>query len=186
MKLVVGLGNPGRRYRKTRHNVGFMFVDQVAKEYNAKFTLDKKTKSQLCEINIDGEKVILAKPQTYMNLSGEAVLAIVKYYKINIDDLLVVYDDLDLNLAQVKIKPSGSSAGHKNMENIIKHLHTNEIKRVRIGIGKNRETNDHVLGKFTKDEAISIDLVLTNAKKIVSDFVMVGFDVLMNNYNGKF
>src|SRR5690554_769481 len=95
MKLIIGLGNPGRKYRRTRHNVGYMFVDEVAKAFNSKFKLNKSMKSEICEINIFGEKVILIKPQTYMNNSGEAVVLIKKYYNIELEDIIVIYDDLD-------------------------------------------------------------------------------------------
>ncbi|HHU55744.1 MAG TPA: aminoacyl-tRNA hydrolase, partial [Acholeplasmataceae bacterium] len=136
MKLVVGLGNPGRRYNNTRHNTGFMFVDKVSDAFKVKFKLDKAKRSKICEFNIDGEKIILIKPQTYMNNSGEAVLACRNFYKIPIENILVIYDDLDLDVAQMKIKPAGSSGGHKGMQSIIDYLKTTDIKRVRIGISK--------------------------------------------------
>lgn len=185
MKLIVGLGNPGKLYENTRHNLGFMFVDKVVKAFAGKFKLDKAKKSEICELIINDEKVIFIKPQTFMNNSGEAVLAVANFYKIDYEDILVIYDDLDLEVAQVKIKPAGSSGGHKGMQSIIDHLHTPDIKRIRIGISKNGNTIDHVLSNFSKDERIAIDLVLDKAPEIIEDYVKVNFDILMNKYNHK-
>ena|SRR5690554_2567757 len=160
MKLIVGLGNPGDRYKNTRHNIGFMFLDELKNDLNLEFSLNKQLKSLIAFANINGEKIIFAKPQTFMNLSGEAVLSIVNYYKLEIEDIVIVYDDLDLPTGKIRIRKTGSSGGHKGMSNIIQLLKTSEIKRIRIGImnNSNIDTIDYVLGKFTIDEEAQIRL----------------------------
>lgn len=185
MKLIVGLGNPGKEYAKTRHNVGFMFVDSVVNKLNGKFTLDKQKKCEIYETNINNEKIIFIKPITYMNLSGEAVSKVADFYKIPPQDILVIYDDLDLDVARIKIKPTGSSGGHKGMQSIIDHMHTNDIKRVRVGISKSSDIKvvDYVLGNFTKQEQKEIDLSLEKGYDIVMDFIYYSFDKVMNTYN---
>lgn len=186
MKLIVGLGNPGLRYRKTRHNVGFMFTDELVKSCKTKFKLEKPLKSMIAEATISGEKVIIIQPQTFMNLSGEAVVAVKNYYDIDINDILVIYDDLDLPVGKIRIRKDGSSGGHKGMKSIIELLKTSEIKRVRIGIsGCNKEdVIDYVLGKFEKDEAIDILLATSKAYDIVESFIEESFDNFMSRYNG--
>ena len=119
MKLIVGLGNPGKQYKDTRHNVGFMFVDNVINKLSLKFSLDKALKCEILQTNINGEKVIFIKPMTYMNLSGDSVYLVANYYKINYEDILVIYDDLDLETGKIRIRPNGSSGGHKGIQSII-------------------------------------------------------------------
>ena len=119
MKLIVGLGNPGKNYHNTRHNIGFMFLDEIANRENLKFKLDTKLKCELTELKINNEKVILIKPQTYMNLSGQSVYAVCKYYNINLEDILVIQDDLDLELGKLRFRAKGTSGGHKGIQNII-------------------------------------------------------------------
>lgn len=185
MKVIIGLGNPGHKYEKTRHNVGFMFVDRIVKELKGKITLNQKLRSEIYETNLLGEKVLFVKPITYMNLSGEAVRLIVDYYKVDLDDILVIYDDLDLPTAKIRIRKSGSSGGHKGMQSIINHLHTDQIKRVRIGIDSplKDDTIDYVLGKFSKEESKLIDKTLDLTYDIIIDFIKKSFDDLMNTYN---
>ena len=186
MKLIVGLGNPGLRYRKTRHNVGFMFTDSLAKACKTKLSLQRQFKSMMGETIICGEKVLIIQPQTYMNLSGEAVSLVKKYYNVETDDILVIYDDLDLPVGKIRIRPNGSSGGHKGMKNIIELLGTSDIKRVRIGIsGCDRdEVIDYVLGKFSKDESIDISIATDKAYEIVETFIKETFDNFMSRYNG--
>ena len=186
MKLIVGLGNPGLRYKKTRHNVGFMFADSLVKECKTKFTLNKSLKCKMATADIEGEKVLIIEPQTYMNLSGEAVSLVKNYYNIELSDILVVYDDLDLPVGKIRIRPNGSSGGHKGIKSIIELLKTSEIKRVRIGISgcEKEEVIDYVLGKFTKDEAIDISLATGKAYEIVCSFIKESFDNFMSRYNG--
>lgn len=183
MKLIVGLGNPGKEYEKTRHNVGFMFVDKIANSLKIDFKLNKSLKCFLAETKINGERIFLCKPVTYMNLSGEAVVKVMKFYKIEVDDILVVHDDLDLPVGKIRIRKNGSSAGQKGMQNIIDLLATKEIKRVRIGIAKGHETISHVLGAFTEDERASINIALDKADSMFEEYVQNTFDKFMNRFN---
>jgi|SRR5690554_319989 PTH1 family peptidyl-tRNA hydrolase len=185
MKLIVGLGNPGKKYQETRHNVGFMFVDKIANDLGIKFTLNKQLKSEIAEANVKGEKVILIKPQTFMNLSGEAVRSVQNYYKIELEDILVIYDDLDLPTGKIRIRKSGSSGGHKGMQNIIELIKTQEVKRVRIGIDSEykKDTIDYVLGKFSIDERIQIDQSISIASSMLNSFIEDSFDDFMNKFN---
>ena len=153
MKLIVGLGNIGREYENTRHNAGFMVIDKLASKLNVSFD-QSKFKASLAITNVNGEKVILMKPSTYMNLSGEAVLECVNFYKIAVDDILIIHDDMDLPVGSVRLRMQGSGAGQKGMKNIIDLLHTTQIKRIRMGIGRDQNIDviNYVLGKFRKDE----------------------------------
>ncbi len=183
MKLIVGLGNPGSEYKRTRHNVGFMFLEALEQQLDLNFTLDKGFKCFLSEKNINGEKVLFCKPVTFMNLSGEAVSKVCKYYKVEIDDILVIHDDLDLPVGKVRIRRNGSSGGQKGMKNIIELLGSSEIKRIRIGISKNKDTINHVLGAFSKEDQITIDLVTEKAKEMVEFYLSNTFDNFMSRYN---
>lgn len=186
-KVIVGLGNPGLRYKYTRHNVGFMFIDSLTKDFNLDFRLDKKLKCLKAETVMDcgNEKytILFIKPVTYMNNSGESVESVLKYYNVSVDDLLVIHDDLDLPVAKVRIRAHGSSGGQKGMQSIIDHLKTNEIKRIRIGIDKEEDTIDYVLSKFPKDEKDKIDSVLDKSSTMVKDFLSMRFENFMNEYN---
>ena len=153
MRLFVGLGNPGKKYEKTRHNAGFFVIDKLLEKLDIK--LDEEMCNAFYTIYRNGrEKVIIAKPQTYMNLSGEAVLGLMKYYKLTPDDIVVVHDDLDLPVGRIRLRTSGSSGGQKGMGNIIDLLHTQDIKRIRIGIGNDKQIDvkDYVLGKVKKED----------------------------------
>lgn len=184
MKLIVGLGNPGKQYENTRHNIGFMFVDSLASALNTSFKLNKSLKSEIAEGIINNEKVIIIKPQTYMNLSGEAVRSVQNYYKINIEDILVIYDDLALPTGKIRIRKNGSSGGHNGMNNIIELIKTQDIKRIRIGIDKpNINQVDYVLGKFSVEEKIIIDNVTAKALDIIKSFITDSFDDFMNKFN---
>ena len=184
MKLIVGLGNPGKEYQNTRHNVGFMFVDKVVDRLNGKFSLDRNKRCEIYDTVINGEKVIFIKPQTFMNLSGEAVNNVVNFYKLNLEDILVIYDDLDLDLGRIKIRPSGSSGGHRGIQSIINTFNNNNIKRVRIGITRaSDEVIDYVLGNFSKNEKITIDLSLEKGYDIILDFLCKTMEELMSKYN---
>lgn len=183
MKLIVGLGNPGIKYKNTRHNIGFMFVDSVVDDAKVIMKLSAKLKAQIgfCEIN--GEKVCLCKPMTYMNLSGEAVKAVMKYYNISIEDILVIHDDLDLSTGRIRIRERGSCGGHNGMRSIIEQLGSSEIKRIRIGIDKKDNVIDYVLSRFTKDEMENISKDLIIAPLIIKDYIGQSFSNLMNKYN---
>ncbi|MBR6112937.1 MAG: aminoacyl-tRNA hydrolase, partial [Bacilli bacterium] len=146
MKLIVGLGNPGKEYENTRHNIGFMVIDRYISKYNY-LPYKEKFNGIYYEDNIDGEKVILLKPQKYMNLSGEVVISYLNYFKINVEDMLVISDDLDMPLGKIKLKLSGSCGGHNGLRNIENNIGTQNYKRLKIGISNNKEydTKDYVL-----------------------------------------
>ena len=185
MKMIVGVGNPGIKYKKTRHNVGFMFVESLCDKLGIKTTVNHQLKCELVQTHIKGEKVIIVKPITYMNLSGEAVLAVCKYFNVDTADILVIHDDLDLPVGKVRIRAKGSAGGQKGMKNIIDLLHTEEISRIRIGIDKQKfgDTADYVLGVFSEDDKIAIDLVTTKALEMVECFLTSTFENFMNRYN---
>lgn len=185
MKLIVGLGNPGKQYKDTRHNVGFMFVDNIVNKLGLKFSLDKALKCEILQTNINGEKVIFIKPMTFMNLSGDSVYLVANYYKIAIEDILVIYDDLDLETGKIRIRPNGSSGGHKGIQSIINNLGTKDIKRVRIGIDKvsSDKTIDYVIGNFSKQDREIIDISIEKAIDILNDFLKLPFEQVMSRYN---
>ena len=175
MKLIVGLGNPGKEYENTRHNVGFMVIDKFLQAHN--ITNEKSKFSGIYyETNINNEKYILLKPQKYMNLSGEVVRDFLNFYKIDIEDLLVISDDLDMECGKIKLKLTGSCGGHKN---------TKDYKRLKIGIAnnKNMDTKDYVLGRFSTEEKELINNSVEKAISIIEEFSTVKFDNIMNKYN---
>lgn len=184
MKLIIGLGNPGKEYEKTRHNVGFMVIDEICKELNV--SLDKaKFKGIYTKTKYRGEDIILYKPLTYMNLSGEGVVEVINFFKIKREDIIVIYDDLDLNIGTIRLKTKGSSGGQKGMGNIINILKTNELNRIKVGIGKNPliPTVNYVLGKFSQDQQIQLDQALISAKDAALAFCHEDMIKLMSKYN---
>ncbi len=184
MKLIVGLGNPDRKYLKTRHNVGFMALDLYASDNKLKFKYDSKLSGFISEININGNKAILLKPTTYMNLSGNSVYKVINYFKINIDDVLVIYDDVNVDLGKLRLRLSGSSGGHKGIKDIINHLKTEDVKRARVGIGKDENMIDFVLSKFSKKEKQILNPVLDEVVKVVDLFIKgQSFEIIMNHFN---
>lgn len=185
MKLIVGLGNPGKEYEKTRHNAGFRFIDTYAEKKGLVFNKEK-FKGLYTEFNYNGEKIILLKPQKYMNLSGEVISDFVNFFKINIEDILIIYDDLDTEKGKIKIKYKGSSGGHNGLKNIENHLKTKEYKRIKIGIGKtpNQDKIDYVIGKVPNEEYKIINSVNEKAEHIIDDYLNMTFDNIMNKYNG--
>lgn len=184
MKLIIGLGNIGKEYESTRHNIGFMVIDRLAKDLSIDVDTNK-FKSKIGEKNINGEKIILMKPSTYMNLSGEAVIEIVNFYKINIEDILVIHDDLDLPVGKLRLRTKGSAGGQNGIKNIIAHLKTQEFNRIRIGIGNNKlyNTADYVLSKFDSEEKSIIDESIAEASKAVQVYINKDFSIAMNRYN---
>ena len=184
MKLIVGLGNPGSEYNKTRHNIGFMCLDKIAEHFNTEINLSKFN-GLYNQVNINGEKIILLKPQKYMNLSGEVVRDFVNFFKINIDDILIICDDLDTCVGTYRLRYKGSNGGHNGLKNIEQNLSTQDYKRIKIGISNNKQmdTKDYVLGKFTQEEMDLIDPILEEIPKIIEDFLKLTFDNLMNKYN---
>ncbi len=184
MKLIVGLGNPGKEYEKTRHNVGFMAIDILSKLLNVEFK-QNQFQSQIASLNFKGEKVYLMKPQTYMNLSGEAVSSFARYYKIDTQDILILHDDLDLPVGKVRIRYQGSSGGQNGLKNIIELLGTQDIKRIRIGIGKDPiiPTKDYVLGKIPTSQQETYNEVLDKVAKAARATLAMSFNDVMNRYN---
>ncbi len=185
MIVIVGLGNPGKQYEKTRHNVGFDTIDYLSDEHN--IAMNKvKYKAIVGEGNILGKKVMLVKPQTYMNLSGRSVMEIVNFYKLNVKDLIVIYDDIDTEVGKLRIRQKGSAGTHNGMKSIIYEIQSDQFPRVRIGIGKSTygDLADFVLSKFSKEERISIDESIQRASQGVETFIKEGIDVAMNRYNG--
>ena len=184
MFLIVGLGNPGKKYSKTRHNVGFMVVDNLVKDMGIT-TLQGKHKALFAQTTLYDHKILLAEPQTFMNLSGESVSEIASWYKIATDHIVVVYDDVDLEPGSIRIREKGSSGGHKGMESIISHVRSMDFPRVRIGIGKDSsiETADYVLSKFTKEELILIDDAISSASDAIKCIIAEGTSAAMNKYN---
>jgi len=186
MKLIVGLGNPGKEYLNTRHNIGFMVLDAFARHHSVSFEKEKFN-GVYTDFLYNNEKIILLKPQSYMNLSGEVVRKFVDYFKISIEDILIVHDDLDLALGTYKLKPSGSSGGHNGLKNIELHLHTQSYKRFKIGISNNKEidTKDYVLGTFSSKEEEILFPIIELSNEILENYIKVSFDLLMNRYNSK-
>ncbi len=191
MKLIVGLGNPGMKYEKTRHNIGFDVVDILVREFKAP-AFREKFQGLLTEINFEGEKVLFQKPQTYMNLSGDSLSAVAKFYKIDIEDILVIYDDMDTNLGKIRFRPKGSSGGHNGIKSIIAHM-GEVFPRVRFGIGKptlpsqvGGDIVDFVLSRFTKEEEERLLEGTELSLKCVRDFIKgMDSDKLMQRYNRK-
>ncbi len=183
MKLIVGLGNPGKDYQNTRHNVGFLVLDNYLKTSDWK----EKFNALYHEERIAGEKVIFVKPLTYMNLSGDAVVKFVNYYDVNVDDILVVHDDLDLPFSTYKLKKNSSAGGHNGIKSIINRLGTQAFARLKVGVSHDRsvDTKDYVLGNFSKREKEQFDVMQNDFNKIIESFVSVGIDRTMNIYNTK-
>lgn len=186
MKLIVGLGNPGKEYADTRHNAGFKFIDEYAKSKGLTFNQNKFKGLYTTFIN-NGEKIILLKPQKYMNLSGEVVRDFVNFFKIKTDDILIICDDLDTPLGKIKIKYKGSSGGHNGLKNIEQNINTNEYKRIKIGISndKNEDRINYVIGKMPKEDLNKLNEVTSRSPEILEDYLNLKFDNLMNKYNTK-
>ena len=187
MFIIVGLGNPTPEYEGTRHNVGFEVIDALARKYN----IDVDTKKHRAYIGkgmIEGQKVILAKPQTYMNLSGESVRSLLDYYKVDEEqELLVIYDDISLVPGGIRIRKKGSAGGHNGIKNIIAHLGTQEFPRVRIGVGEKparMDLADYVLGRFPKEEAETMTTAFKDGAAAVVDMMTEGVEAAMNHFNG--
>ena len=184
MKLIVGLGNPGKEYENTRHNVGFMIIDNYLNKHNLQ-KFKTKFYGEYLIFDNKTEKIVFLKPQKYMNLSGEVIKSFVKFYKISINDLLIISDDLDMPCGKIRLRSKGSSGGHNGLKNIEVNLGTNEYKRLKIGVGNNKNisTKDYVLGKFDKEEKFIMDLVAEKTEHIIDDFLYFDFQDLMSKYN---
>ena len=193
-KLLVGLGNPGQKYDRTRHNIGFEVIDSLAKSWTVQLTENKRFHGRVGEMRSShGARLILLKPNTYMNRSGQSVRAVVDWYKLSANDVLVIYDDMDLPIGKLRLRLSGSAGGHNGMKSIISHLGTQAFPRLRLGISRadnaeqqvNRTVVGHVLGKFAPDERKVMDAAITLAVDAVEYSLRKGIERTMSLYNGR-
>ncbi|HWX18455.1 MAG TPA: aminoacyl-tRNA hydrolase [Candidatus Binatia bacterium] len=185
--LIVGLGNPGADYTRTRHNAGFVVVERLAQRWRARWTHEKKFNARLARADRDGRRVWLCQPHTYMNASGEAVGAVKDFFRVPLEHLLVVVDDADLPLGQLRLRPGGSSGGHHGLESIERHLGTRDYARLRVGIGRQggaREITGYVLGRFSSTETALADKILTVASEQAETWLEAGIDKAMSQFNG--
>ena len=188
MYLIVGLGNPGKQYDMTRHNIGFHTIDYIADKYGAKLT-KLKFKAVYGEATISGEKVYLVKPQTYMNLSGDSVGEMAQFYKIPPENIIVINDDISLDVGRIRVRPKGSAGGHNGLNSIIYRLNSDTFPREKMGVGAPKHEDydlaDFVLGRFTKEEIPVMEDAIFKAEKAVAEIIKNGVQSAMNKYNGK-
>lgn len=187
MYIIVGLGNPTKEYDKTRHNVGFSVIDVLADRIGIDVT-EKKHRALCGKGLLEGQKVILAKPQTFMNLSGESVRAMADFYKVKADEVIIIYDDISLEPGQLRIRAKGSAGGHNGIKNIIAHLGTQEFPRIKVGVGekpRNMDLAAYVLSRFSKGEQELMDEAFKEAADAVAMMVSEGIDPAMNHFNAK-
>ncbi|MCX7715434.1 MAG: aminoacyl-tRNA hydrolase [Clostridia bacterium] len=188
MYLIVGLGNPGREYEMTRHNIGFEVIDYMADQYNIKVN-KLKFKALYGEGSIAGEKVYFVKPQTYMNLSGESIREFCAFYKIQPENVIVIYDDVSLEAGRLRLRAKGSDGGHNGIKSIIYQLKSDGFPRIKIGIGsplhKDYNLADFVLGKFTKEEIPVMEEAIRRALQAAEEIIRSGMSIAMNRFNGK-
>ena len=185
--LAIGLGNPGRQYLKNRHNVGFMLLDRFATTLGTRFSR-LQVNALIAHGNYEDNKVILAKPQTYMNLSGKAVRGLVRYHKIPLEKIIIAHDDLDLPLGTLRIRPDGGSGGQKGLVSVLEYLGTDQFPRIRMGIGRppgQMQAPDYVLQNFDPVEMSTIDDMLTKAVEALKEWIVSGLESSMNKYNSK-
>ena len=186
MYIIAGLGNPGKEYAGSRHNVGFMTLDELADRYNIDVR-EKAHKALIGKGMIEGNKVILVKPQTYMNLSGESIRSVMDYYKTEPSEFIVIYDDISLEPGQIRIRKKGSAGGHNGIKNIIAHLGTQEFPRIRIGVGEKparMDLADYVLGHFSKEEKERMEQAFKDGAAAAVAMMNDGVDTAMNRFNG--
>ncbi|WP_172405983.1 aminoacyl-tRNA hydrolase [Acetivibrio mesophilus] len=185
MLVIVGLGNPGTKYENTRHNVGFDTVELLSRRHNIKIT-KLKHKALIGDGDIGGKRVILVKPQTFMNLSGESVREIIEWYKIPVKNIIIVYDDIDLAVGKLRLRPKGSAGTHNGMKSVIYQIQSDEFPRVRIGVDKPPEGWDlanYVLGRFSGDEKKKMEEVIESAADAIETIIKSGIDSAMNKFN---
>ena len=186
--LIVGLGNPGKEYSLTHHNIGFILIDKIAESFHAEFHLEKKFQGEVAVFTYNNEKVYLLKPMTYMNNSGIAVKKLIDYYKISIEDTLVIHDDMDMVFGKIRIRNNGSSGGHNGIKSIIKETSSEEFKRFKVGIGHGNNHSeegiiDFVLSNFTKEEKEIVESIKKQAPEIIKDLLDNNIEFVMNKYN---
>ncbi|MCF8000415.1 MAG: aminoacyl-tRNA hydrolase [Halanaerobiales bacterium] len=184
MKLIVGLGNPGKKYAETRHNVGFTAIKRLADSFDIR-NVDKDCEALIAKGKIKDKKVILAQPLTYMNNSGRAVAKLIDKYNISLKDLVVIYDDLDLPTGKLRVKSNGSSGGHNGIQSIIDKLNTQEINRVKIGIGRplNLPVTEYVLREFNSDQKKRVEKTFKKIDEVIIEIIKNGVESAMNNFN---
>lgn len=185
MKCIIGLGNPGKKYENTRHNIGFMVVEELEKRLSFQLTKRKFN----CEYEIDsfnGEKIMFVRPQTFMNLSGEGVKPLLDYYKVDIENVIVIYDDLDLPVGKIRLREKGGHGGHNGIRSLIEHLGTKDFKRIRIGIGRPEDRTpivNYVLQPFSKAEMTEVDESIQKAADACEAWFTLPFNEVMNKFN---
>ena len=187
MHLVVGLGNPGADYAKTRHNAGFLLVEKLASQWQAGWNNERKFVARMAKADHSGKKILLCEPQTFMNLSGEAVAAVQQFYQLPLEKILVVVDDADLPLGEIRLRPDGGSGGHHGLDSVAQHLGSKKYARLRIGIGRKNEARQitgHVLGKFSADESGLLEKVLDRAADQIECWLTAGLQKAMSQFNG--
>lgn len=185
MIALVGLGNPGEKYKKTRHNIGFMALDSIASEERTTFIENKYFKAEIARLSLEGQDVLLVKPQTFMNLSGESAQGIISYFHIPTDKIWLIYDDIDLELGKIRTRIKGSSGGHRGVESVIKSLGSPNINRFRVGINNPATkgqipTENYVLSKFTQDEMDAVGEAIGKTKSLIREFLKDGFKETSN------
>lgn len=185
MKLIAGLGNIGEKYLFTRHNAGFMVADKLAYDNNFEFREEKKLKCLLAKTKINGEDIIIIKPTTFMNLSGEAVIAVMNYYKIEVKDILIIYDDLSLDIGKIRFRANGSDGGHNGIKSIIKHLGTKDFDRIKVGIGPQPPipSEAFVLQNFTKEQLEEMKVSVKRTTEAIEFYLENGIAKAQNSYN---
>ena len=187
MRLIVGLGNPGKEYENTAHNLGFKVVEALGEELGARFRRSLRLKSRVARGRLNDAEVLLLKPQTYMNRSGQAVAAALRYYRIEPADLVVVTDDADLDLGMVRIRPHGGSGGHRGLGSIIEHIGCEDFVRIRLGIGRGTGLDlvDHVLSPLTREQDIATAKMVTVGKDAIESIIESSIEAAMNRFNRK-
>ena len=185
--LIVGLGNPGADYAKTRHNAGFLLVEKLAAQWKSAWKNERKFQARVSRTERGGKMILLAEPQTFMNLSGESVGALVRFYHLPMGQILVVVDDADLPLGEIRLRPGGGAGGHHGLESVMQHLGSREYARLRIGIGRkdeSRQITGHVLGRFSPDESGLLEKVLERALGQLECWLSAGIQKAMSQFNG--
>ena len=185
--LIVGLGNPGEDYAKTRHNAGFLLVEKLAAQWRSGWTKERKFQARMSRAERGGRTVLLAEPQTFMTLSGESVAALMQFYRLSLERLLLVVDDADLPLGEIRLRPGGGAGGHHGLESVTQHVSSREYARLRIGIGRSgesRQITSYVLGKFSPGESALLDKVLERAAGQVECWLDAGIQKAMSQFNG--
>ena len=185
--LIVGLGNPGADYARTRHNAGFLLVEKLVDQWRGSWKSERKFQARVSRVEGEGRVVLLAQPQTFMNASGESVGSLVRFYQLPLERIMVVVDDADLPLGEIRLKPGGGTGGHHGLESVMQHLGSREYARLRVGIGRRDESRQivgHVLGKFGPDESGLLEKVLERAASQLDCWLNAGIQKAMSQFNG--